>query len=99
MPQAEMARAVGLSQGTWSRIERGASAFTIVQLEIAAHVLGTSSEDILLHARLIAEHLTSHGIRVETARELAAGRVRIGGPALASLASEALRVLSGNGSL
>jgi transcriptional regulator with XRE-family HTH domain len=92
MPQAEMARAVGLSQGCWSRIERGASGFTIDQLEIAARALSTSSEEILRHARLVAEHLREQGIRVETVRELGAGRVRIGGTALATLAHEALRV-------
>jgi transcriptional regulator with XRE-family HTH domain len=74
MPQIEMARIVGLSKGAWSRIEHGARAFRIDQLEIAAQALGTTSEAILSDARMLAEQLKAQGIRVETARDLAIGR-------------------------
>ena len=90
MTQADMARAVGLSQSVWSKIERGMSALTIDQLELAAIALKTTSEEIMRRARLVAEHLREHGIQVEPTREVAADRVRIGGPALATMIRDVL---------
>jgi len=90
MTQAEMARRVGLSKGAWSRIEHGSRAFRIDQLENAARAMGTTSDDILRLARLVAEHLRARGIRVETARELTVGRVGIDGSALATLADQVM---------
>ncbi len=47
MEQSEIAQCVGLSQSTWSRIERGESAFTIEQLATAAAAFNTLPSRIL----------------------------------------------------
>ena len=48
--QDVIAEAVGVNQSTWSRVERGLSALTIVQLHKAATALGKQSSAILRRA-------------------------------------------------
>lgn len=52
MSQGALAKAVGLDQSTWCRIEHGKSALTIVQLAKAVDALGTTPESLLRSARL-----------------------------------------------
>lgn len=68
LEQAELAGHVGVSQSTWSRIERGASAFTIEQLALVAKSLGTEPSIILRQADRAARELAGRGIRVEPRR-------------------------------
>ena len=62
--QAAMAAGVGLSQSTWSRIERGASALSIEQLAAAARVLGTTPGALLGHADKTADTCRRCGVLV-----------------------------------
>lgn len=48
--QTDIARNVGVSQSTWSRIERGESAFTLDQLAKAARALGADPGHIVQQA-------------------------------------------------
>ena len=64
LDQSELARAVGVNQPTWSRIENGTSAFTVAQLRKAAAELGTTSAEISASAYLAVAGLERRGIRV-----------------------------------
>lgn len=66
--QADVAAAVGVTQSTWSRIERGESALTIDQLALAADALGTQPERLIAQAAAVRDHARSRGIKVEPAR-------------------------------
>lgn len=90
--QAELAAAVGVSQPTWSRIERGSQALTIEQLHAAAKKLRVPPSEILTRAERVSEHLRSQGVRVTSHREVdpAEGLVAIGLAALAVMTIAAL---------
>jgi len=90
--QAELAAAVGVSQPTWSRIERGTQALTIEQLHAAATRLGVEPSAILARAERVSEHLRSQGVKVVRYRQVdpADGLVAIGLAALAVMALAAL---------
>ena len=45
--QIEMAKALGVSQATWSRVETGQSPLTIEQLSHACELIGLSAGDIV----------------------------------------------------
>jgi len=52
-----MARRVGVSRSTWSRIEAGSSALNMDQLARAASALGVSLGDLMLEVDEIASEL------------------------------------------
>ena len=72
--QAEVAKAVGLSVSTWSRIENGESALTIEQLALAAEVLDLRPSAVLAAAEEKIAALSLRGVGVSPGRDdLAAG--------------------------
>ena len=62
--QVEMARALGTSQATWSRVESGISPLTIEQLSHAAELLGLHATDVMAEVDEYAERYREQGIPV-----------------------------------
>ncbi len=62
--QSEFAEIIGVTQSTWSRIERGASAFTIEQLADAADHLNLTPSEILELADQAALDLQNQGVEI-----------------------------------
>ncbi len=86
--QGALARAVGVTQSTWSRVETGQSALTVDHLARAATVLKQKPEQILALVDQSVENLERQGIAVEYKRpseKLDTGLVLIAGAALALL--------------
>lgn len=84
--QGALADRIGISQSTWSRIERGESALTVEQLSAAAEALGVVAGDILAYADRAAEEARRQGIVVQKNRvvqEPNPGLVLIGAAAVA----------------
>lgn len=95
MEQTEIAQKVGVTQSTWSRIERGESAFTIEQLVKAADALHCKPHEILRDADRAKEQLLAQGVKVEDARidkqkQATSGLALIGAAALGGLIGAAL---------
>jgi len=88
LEQAELARAIGVTQSTWSRIETGSSALTIEQLADAAEMLGVERSKILSLADSSADDLTSKGVEIMNRRisgGLDRGLMEIGAAAIGTL--------------
>lgn len=68
LAQSTLAREVGIGQSTWSRIERGESAFTIEQLNFAANALKVSPGYLITKADQAVEALRSRGVHVRASR-------------------------------
>ena len=66
--QEEMARRVGVSRSTWSRIEAGSSALNMDQLARAASALGVSLGDLMLEVDDIVRELKRQGVEVHDSR-------------------------------
>lgn len=66
--QASVARAVGVAQPTWSRIENGTIPITIEQLGFVARHLGIPPSEILGHADQAARRFSEQGIQVTPRR-------------------------------
>jgi transcriptional regulator with XRE-family HTH domain len=86
--QAEVAEAVGVTQSTWSKIERGDSTLSLDQLRAASRFLHTTPGTILdkaddAVAELEARGLKVHGTRIDV--PAAPGFALISGAALAVL--------------
>ena len=67
--QGEMARHVGVSRSTWSRIEAGASALTMDQLAKAADKLGLPLGELMLQADDVVRELRRQGVNVLDSRD------------------------------
>ncbi len=91
--QADVAAAVGLTQSGWSRIERGATPITLVQLAAASSSLGRRPSDLLSMADDAVDHLQHQGVDVamhSTELEDPGGKVLIGVAALMGLVGLAI---------
>lgn len=67
--QGEMARHVGVSRSTWSRIEAGASALTMDQLAKAADKLGLPLGELMLQADDVVRELRRQDVNVLDSRD------------------------------
>ncbi len=86
--QDVVAGAMGITQSTLSRVERGESALTVEQLARAAKSLGETASSILTMADSAVLELNAQGINVSYERskaEIDAGLVLIGAAALGAL--------------
>ena len=93
LEQTDIATRVGVSQSTWSRIERGESALTIDQLAKAASALDTSPNEILRRADHAADSLKNRGVMVSEGRSTditETGLALIGAAALGMLIASIL---------
>lgn len=92
--QATLANAVGVTQSTWSRIERGESSFTIDQLADAAECLRVNPSTILLEAEEATRVLKSQGVIVRNEKpsvsKAKSGVALIGAAALGALVGAAI---------
>lgn len=90
LTQADLARRMALAPSTWSRIENGASAFSIVQLAQVAHLLDVRPWEIVRHADDAGDAVRHRQVRVEPERiaekdALGLGLAVLGGAALGAL--------------
>lgn len=88
LEQADVARSMGLSQSSWSRIERGDSVINVEQLFAVSAVLQSSPSEILNEADRVVESLRSRNVEVQTAKQ-----VKNNGGALALIGLGALAAL------
>ncbi len=88
LEQSDMAEKTGITQSTWSRIERGESTLTLEQLNQIANGLGISPEKIMRDITRAQETIIKEGIEIErksTSKKLNAGAM-IAAVALPALA-------------
>ena len=69
--QEEMARRVGVSRSTWSRIEAGSSALNMDQLAKAASALGISLGELMLEVDDVVRELRRQNVEVHDSRDQA----------------------------
>ena len=67
--QLAMAEALGVSQATWSRTEKGSSPLNVEQLSYAAELLGVRAGDIISEVDDIAERYKNRGTYVVYKRD------------------------------
>lgn len=90
--QADLAATVGVTQSSWSRIERGMQVINLEQLRAASQHLGLAPHELLHRVDHAAQRVRQQGVQVtEQSRVNAqAGLVAIGLGALALLIIAAL---------
>ncbi|PCJ37490.1 MAG: hypothetical protein COA75_04415 [Cellvibrionales bacterium] len=92
--QGSLAAAVGVTQSTWSRIERGESSLTVEQLASAAECLRVNSSTILSDTEKAVRELKSQGVLVKmtkvSEKKDNSGAAIIGAAALGALVGAAL---------
>lgn len=92
--QSAVAKAVGLNQSTWSRIERGESTLNVEQLFLAAAHMRIKPSIIISEAEQALEDLQHEEVVVSTAKSVdkrvGQGVALIGASALGALVSAAL---------
>lgn len=76
--QKQMAEAVGVTQSTWSRIEKGSLALTIEQLALAAAAINQMPGAILQYADEAAQQFRARGGVVEYSRNLSSPNAELG---------------------
>jgi transcriptional regulator with XRE-family HTH domain len=101
MTQADLARAMGMNQSAWSKIERGVTPPTLEHLAGAADVLHVPLGRLLTEADLVAEQMRAQGItvspkRLEPEGALGFGLLLIGAVTLGSLVAAILASASHN---
>lgn len=69
--QEELARRVGVSRSTWSRIEAGSSALSMDQLAKAASALGISLGELMLEVDDVVRELRRQNVEVHDSRDQA----------------------------
>lgn len=67
--QVDLAAALGVHQGTWSKVERGACGFTLEQLGVVARFLGTKPGALLQEADDSVDMLERDGVKVHAVRD------------------------------
>lgn len=97
--QAVLAKGVGVTQSTWSRVERGESSLSIGQLAKAAEHLRVSPSTILFEVESAVKELKSKGVivRIISTQDIKSsnGIAMIGAAALGALVATAV-AKSGN---
>ena len=69
LDQEEMARRVGVSRSTWSRIEAGSSTLSLDQLAKAAGALGITMGELMLETDEIVRVLRQQDVEVHDSRD------------------------------
>ena len=64
--QDDMANLLGITQASWSRIERGDTTLSVIQLDKIAKNLGETSSSILEIADKVRKDIESKGFKVVT---------------------------------
>ena len=71
MDQEALARRVGVSRSTWSRIEAGSSALNMDQLAKAAEALDVSLGELMMEADEVVRELRTQDVEVNVGRDRA----------------------------
>ncbi len=66
--QEDVAKAVGVTQTTWSRVETGQSSLTVEHLRLASYALGRTPHDVLHLAEQATANLQTQGIDIKSTR-------------------------------
>ncbi|WP_038246508.1 helix-turn-helix domain-containing protein [Ghiorsea bivora] len=91
--QAYIASHVGISQSTWSKIERGESSISVSQLVQAARLFNIQPSDILLNVETLIRELESQGVHIEYEKVVNSNSTAtsfVGGAALGALITAVL---------
>lgn len=72
--QKDMARSVGVSRSTWSRIEAGLSALNMDQLASVARKLEIPLSQLMVETDLVVEKLEKQNIKVHDSRSQVASK-------------------------
>jgi transcriptional regulator with XRE-family HTH domain len=83
--QEKMARALGISQSAYSRLEQGQSAMSITQLRMISEKLSTTPDSLLHHTAQYASQLRMQGVTVTDDKQVSAAGVLIALGILAAL--------------
>lgn len=94
LEQADVARGMGLSQSSWSRIERGDSVINVEQLFGVSEILRSSPSEILKEADTVVASLRSRNVEVQTAKQV---KSNSGALALIGLGTLAALVIGASG--
>lgn len=89
--QAMVASAAGVSQSTWSRIERGVSPCTIEQLRTASDMLQSTPSALIARADEMRRKVEGHGVLVRETRSvlrMGAGWIDVGVAAVREIVRE-----------
>jgi len=89
MTQEAMARALGISQSAYSRLEQGQSAMNVTQLRAVAAQLNLSSDALMQHAEGYAAQLQQQGVTITDEKPDSAAGVLIALGILAALVAAA----------
>lgn len=102
--QKDMAKHVGVSRSTWSRIEGGSSALNMDQLTRVANKLGMPLGELMLEADRIVEQLIKQGVTVHHSRDQVKSKKEsmatvafLGGAVLGGIVTALLASKSSNG--
>lgn len=93
MDQGELATAVGISQSTWSKVERGRSALTVEQLARCADAIGIVPSVLLARVEDAVRRAQERGIVVSYTRDpggLDEGVAILGAAAVGAIIAAAL---------
>ena len=92
--QSALAKAVGVNQSTWSRIERGESALSIEQLFLAANHLQIKPSIVIRNSEKAVQSLRSQKVVVSVSKNMdkrvGQGVALIGASALGALVGAAI---------
>ena len=92
--QAALAKAAGVNQSTWSRIERGESALSVEQLFQAANYLQIKPSVVIQESEKALGSLKKQDVIVSTSKDIdkrvAQGAALIGASALGALVGAAV---------
>jgi transcriptional regulator with XRE-family HTH domain len=92
--QSELASSMGVTQSTWSRIERGETSITVEQLAKASEFFQINSSTVLLDTENAIKKLKQQGVNIhyETKADSKTGKglAMIGAAALGALVGAAL---------
>lgn len=94
LEQSTVAKHMGLSQSSWSRIERGDSIINVEQLHTVAAYLKTTAHDILQKADEAAQTLQERAVNVQTAKDIKKGNGAIALIGIAALTALVLAAIS-----
>ena len=92
-----MARRVGVSRSTWSRIEAGSSALEMDQLAKAASALGVSFGALMPEVDEIVRKLKGQGVEVHDSRDQArSASAKAGGAAAVAVLGDIITAMLAN---
>ena len=75
--QVVIAKALGITQSAYSRLEKGQSAMNLTQLRVVAGQFGVASSDLLTEADTLAARLRFQGVEVTDAKLVSPGAILV----------------------